>query len=236
MKKIESLMRCAIQNYNMIEEGDSIAVGISGGKDSLVLLLGLANLRKYYPLKFTLKAITADYCFGGEKTDFSQIEELCNKLSVEYKIVHTELYKVIFEERKEKNPCSLCAKMRRGVLHKTAKEMGCNKIAFAHHYDDAVETFLMNLLDGGTLGCFSPLTYLSNRDITLIRPMILCEEKQVENVANKLHLPIVKSKCPVDKTTEREKTKKLLASLEKDYPSVKKKIMGAICKKNLSGW
>ena len=236
MEKIESLVRSALQTYNMIEENDVIAVGISGGKDSLVLLAALANIRKYYPVRFEIKAITADYRFGGENGDFSQISEMCRRLNVKYTVVETQLGRIIFEDRKEKNPCSLCAKMRRGILHKAAKSLGCNKIAFAHHFDDAIETFMMNLLDTGSLSCFSPVTYLSRSDITLIRPLIFCDERHIENVCKRLNLPVSKSKCPVDKTTERQKIKNLILALQKDYPDIRQKLMGAVKRSGLNGW
>lgn len=236
MKYICSLMRNAIDTYNMIEENDKIAVGVSGGKDSLVLLYGLHLLSKYYPKKFSIVGITADPSFNAQASDFSKIEEFCKEREIEYHIKRTELYKVVFENRKEKNPCSLCAKMRRGILHDMAKEYGCNKIALGHHLDDAVETFLMNLLQGGTLGCFSPVTYLSNKDIYMIRPMITLTEKEVENASIRNNLPISKSNCPVDKETAREETKNLIRNLEKDYPQLKTKIIHAMKKSNISAW
>jgi tRNA(Ile)-lysidine synthase TilS/MesJ len=158
-------MRNAIDTYNMIEENDRIAVGVSGGKDSLVLLYGLSLLKKYYPKKFNIVAVTLDPCFENKDSDFSAIEDFCKKLDVEYHIKRTELYNVVFENRQEKNPCSLCARMRRGILHDMSKAHGCNKIALGHHKDDAAETVLMNLFQGGTIGCFTPVTYLSNKDI-----------------------------------------------------------------------
>ncbi len=236
MRYICSLMRNAIDTYNMIEENDKIAVGVSGGKDSLVLLYGLQLLSKYYPKKFSVVAITADPSFNGEASDFSKIEEFCKEQGIEYHIKRTELYKVVFENRKEKNPCSLCARMRRGILHDMAKEYGCNKIALGHHLDDAVETFLMNLLQGGVLGCFSPVTYLSNKDIYMIRPMIALDENEVQKAADRNNLPISKSNCPVDKETVREETKTLIRNLEHDYPQLKTKIIHAMKKSNLSSW
>ncbi len=236
MKHICSLMRNAIDNYNMIEENDKIAVGVSGGKDSLVLLYGLHLLSSYYPKHFSIVAITADPCFEGESSDFSAIENFCAEHDIPYYIKHTELYNVVFTDRQEKNPCSLCARMRRGILHDMAKQHGCNKIALGHHLDDAVETFLMNLLQGGTLGCFSPVTYLSNKDITMIRPMIALSEHEVENACLRNALPVTKSNCPVDKETVREETKNLVKTLEQDYPQLKQKIIHAMKKENLSNW
>lgn len=236
MKHICSLMRNAIDTYNMIEENDRIAVGVSGGKDSLVLLYGLALLKNYYPKKFDIVAVTLDPCFQNEDSDFSAIEDFCEKLNVEYHIKRTGLYNVVFENRQEKNPCSLCARMRRGILHDMAKSQRCNKIALGHHKDDAAETVIMNLFQGGTFSCFSPVTYLSNKDITMIRPMIHLEERDVENACRRNNLPVTKSNCPVDKETTREDTKKLIANLEREYPALKNKIINALKKDNISNW
>jgi tRNA(Ile)-lysidine synthetase-like protein len=229
-------MRNAIDTYNMIEENDRIADGVSGGKDSLVLLYGLSLLKKYYPKKFSIVAVTLDPCFENKDSDFSAIEDFCKKLDVEYHIKRTELYNVVFENRQEKNPCSLCARMRRGILHDMAKAHGCNKIALGHHKDDAAETVIMNLFQGGTIGCFSPVTYLSNKDITMIRPMIHLDERDVENACKRNELPVTKSNCPVDKETTREETKKLIQNLERDYPALKNKIINALKKDNISNW
>ena len=236
MKRICSLMRNAVDTYNMIEENDTIAVGVSGGKDSLVLLYGLSLLKNYYPKKFDITAITLDPCFENKDSDFSAIEGFCKKLGVDYHIKRTELYNVVFENRQEKNPCSLCARMRRGILHDMAKELSCNKIALGHHKDDAAETVIMNLFQGGTCSCFSPVTYLSNKDITMIRPMIHLDERDIENACRRNELPVTKSNCPVDKETSREDTKKLIVNLERDYPALKNKIINALKKDNISNW
>ncbi len=236
MKRILSLCRAAVDKYDMIAEGDRIAVGVSGGKDSLVLLYALARLREFYPKHFDIVAITLDYQFGGTSGDFSEIAKLCKELQVEYIVKPTNLWEVIFVTRQEKNPCSLCAKMRRGILHDTAKANNCNKIALGHHLDDAAETFMMNLLSGGQIGCFSPVSYLSNKDLYLIRPMVFAFEKDVSAAARRLSLPIVKSKCPADKVTERETMKGLLQELEKEYPAVRKKIVGALERGEIDGW
>ena len=185
MKKLLSLTRAAVDKYNMIEAGDKIAVGVSGGKDSLALLYALAKLRDFYPKPFSLVAITLDYQFNGIAEDYTAIEALCKKLQVEYIVRRTNLWEVIFKTRKEKNPCSLCAKMRRGLLHDTAVANGCNKVALGHHLDDAAETFLMNLLNGGKIGCFSPVSYLSNKKLYLIRPLIFAYEKDVAAAARR---------------------------------------------------
>lgn len=236
MKKLLSLTRAAVDKYNMIEAGDKIAVGVSGGKDSLALLYALAKLRDFYPKPFSLVAITLDYQFNGIAEDYTAIEALCKKLQVEYIVRRTNLWEVIFKTRKEKNPCSLCAKMRRGLLHDTAVANGCNKVALGHHLDDAAETFLMNLLNGGKIGCFSPVSYLSNKKLYLIRPLIFAYEKDVAAAARRANLPVVKSRCPMDKVSNRQNMKELLKSLEKDYPAVRKKIIGALERSHIDNW
>lgn len=236
MQKLLSFMRSACQQYDMIKDGDRIAVGVSGGKDSLALLAAMANLRIFYPAKFELVAITLDPRFGGEDADYSAVEELCKKLDVEYIIKRTQLAEVIFDIRKESNPCSLCARMRRGALHDAAKAAGCNKIALGHHLDDVAETFIMNLFNGGTLDCFMPVTYLSRKDIYMIRPMIFARESDCARVCRKENLPIVKSKCPADGTTERQEVKEFLSSLEKKYGDVRSKILGAMQRKEINGY
>ncbi|NCD03246.1 MAG: adenine nucleotide alpha hydrolase family protein [Clostridia bacterium] len=236
MQQLMSYMRSAIEKYNMIENGDKIAVGVSGGKDSLALLIGLSELRRFYPKYFELIAITLDPCFNGVECDYSQIEELCQRINIPYIIKRTELAKIIFETRKEQNPCSLCARMRRGSLHDIAKENGCNKIALGHHLDDAAETFMMNLLNLGQIGCFSPVSYLSRKDIYMIRPLIFATEKDVARAVNKTNLPVIASCCPVNKKTERENVKNLLNMLEKDYPGLRKKIVSSMQRGEIDNW
>ncbi len=235
MKRILSYTRRGVDDYNMIEEGDRIAVGVSAGKDSLTLLCALAYLRRFYPKKFELIAITIDMGFEGGM-DFAPIKELCQKLEVPYHIIPTEIYKIIFEVRQESNPCSLCAKMRRGALHNAAKELGCNSVALGHHFDDVVETFMLNLFFEGRLGCFSPVTYLSRVGIKLIRPMIYMPEKDVREFARKNELPVVASPCPADKNTEREEMKQLLHSLERDNKGLRYRIFGALCRGEIDGF
>ena len=220
----------------MIEDGDTVAVGVSGGKDSVALLAGLAGVRRFVGIDFTLKAVTLDNCFNGEEGDFSPIADLCGSLGVEYILRRTDIGQIIFGERGESNPCSLCARMRRGVLHDTAKANGCNKIALGHHFDDAVETFLMNLFNEGRIGCFSPVSYLSRKDLTMIRPLIFATEREVRNAVNRAGLPVVKSKCPVDGCTERQWTKEFLYDMEKTHPGITKRIFGAIRRGHVSGW
>lgn len=236
MQKLSSIMRAAVDKYNMIEEGDHIAVGVSGGKDSLALLCGLAHLKRYYPKRFRLTALTADPCFDGVETDFSAVEELCRRLGVNLIIKRTELAKVVFEDMRSESPCSLCAKMRRGILHDMAKEAGCNKLALGHHSDDAAETLLMNLFCSGSVACFRPVTYLSNKDLWMIRPMIFASESKISALADRFNLPVVKSRCPMDKNTQREKSKELILNLSKDYPDIKAKLLGALERGNISGW
>lgn len=236
MQKLLSFVRSAIEKYDMIDDGDKIAVGVSGGKDSLALLTSLAELRRFYPKKYSLVAITLDPRFGDKDTDYSEIEELCKRLDIPYIIKRTELGNVIFNIRQEKNPCSLCARMRRGALHDAAKAAQCNKIALGHHMDDAAETFMMNLFNGGNIGSFRPVTYLSRKDIYMIRPMILAREVDTTRVCNKLNLPIVKSKCPADGNTEREEIKTFIKALRPKYGDLTPKIIGAMQRGSLSGY
>ncbi len=236
MQKLLGYMRAASQQYNMIEEGDKIAVGVSGGKDSLALLCGMAKMRDFYPKKYEIVAVSLDMRFGDKDGDFSEIKQLCDKLSVEYTVKPTNLSSLIFDVRKEKNPCSLCSKMRRGALNNAAKELGCNKLALGHHLDDVAETFIMNLFNGGTLDCFMPVTYLSKADITVIRPMIFARESDCARVARKENLPVKASSCPADGVTEREEVKQFLSSLEKKYGNVRSKILAAMQKKEINGY
>ncbi len=233
-RRLLSFVRRAVDDYEMIQDGDRICVGISGGKDSLALLAGLAGLRYFYPKRFELVALTVDMGFDG--VDYSGIEALCRELDVPYHVKKTEIAQIIFDIRKEKNPCSLCAKMRRGVLHSTAKELGCNKIAFGHHFDDVVETFMLNLFHEGRIGCFQPVTYLSRADITLIRPLVYMPEKDVRYFANREKLPVVKSPCPADGHTEREEMKKLLDTLERQHKGLRHRIFGAIARGEVDGF
>lgn len=234
MKRLLSFVRRAVDDYNMIEDGDRIAVGVSGGKDSLALLEVLAQMRVFYPKKYEVFAVTVDMGFEG--SDYSEVEEFCRRIKVKYKKVDTEIAKIIFDVRRESNPCSLCAKMRRGSLHAAAQELGCNKVALGHHYDDAIETFMMNLFFEGRLGCFSPKSYLSNRKITLIRPLLYAQEKDVSYFARRRSLPIVTSLCPEDHATERENMKNLLAELERGNKGLKHRIFTAMCNGEIDGF
>lgn len=236
MQQLLSYMRSAIEHYGMIGEGDRIAVGVSGGKDSLALLAGLCELRRFLPVHFSVVAITLDPQFENRPADYSQIEELCRRLDVPYIIRRTELYHIIFETRKEPNPCSLCARMRRGALHDAAKEAGCNKIALGHHMDDAAETFYMNLWGNGRAECFSPVSYLSRKDLWMIRPMVFARESDVARAARACALPILQSGCPADGHTHRARVREQLREMEQDYGPVVEKTVGALQNAHLCGW
>ena len=227
MRKILSLMRKICEEENLILKGDKIAVGLSGGKDSLALLKALNEYRKFIFPYFDLIAITVDLTSG--KTDFSPLKRYCENLGVEYEIVPSNVFEIVFDIRKEKNPCSLCANLRRGILNSKAKELGCNKVALGHHRDDLIETFILSLFFEGRLSTFKPKTYLSKTDLTVIRPLLYVEEKSIINISK--DLPIVHNICPVDKKTERERAKTVLEYLEKNYPDCKEKLFSAIIHK-----
>ena len=228
--------RAAVERYRMIQPGDRIAVGVSGGKDSVLLLALLTRLRRFYPHPFSLTALTLDPCFAGEETDYSPITALCGEWGIPHEIRRTRLWEVVFEQRKEANPCSLCARMRRGGLHRLATECGCNVVALGHHKDDAAETLLMNLFAGGTIASFSPKAYLSRRGLWMIRPMVFLDEAAIQAGVRKAGLPVVKSRCPADGNTHRQQTKKLLAALSKDYGPLSDRLVGALQKGNISHW
>ena len=227
------IRRCA-EDYNMIAEGDKIAVGVSGGKDSLTLLYLLAALRRYYPAHYELQAVTIDMGLPG--MDFSPVAALCEKLEVPYQIKKTEIGPIIFDYRHERNPCSMCAKMRRGALNDVLLSLGCNKIALGHHFDDAVETFLMSLLYEGHIGCFEPVTYLSRTGITQIRPMLYVGEQAIAHFAERYELPVVHNVCPADKHTKRQEVKELIVTLQAQYPDLKSKVFGAMQRLPLPKW
>ena len=236
MQKILGCVRKAVQQYGLIQDGDSIAVAVSGGKDSLVLLKALAEYRRFSPEKYDLTAITVDSRFNGAETDYSAVKALCGGLEIPYIIEPTDIARIVFDIRKEQNPCSLCAKLRRGALHGCAKSHGCNKLALGHNNDDVIETFIMNLFQTGSISCFSPKSYLSDRDITVIRPLCLASEKQVVSAAKRNALPIVKSPCPADKNTKRQETKEWLGSMERSDKGFKLRIFGAMQRADISGW
>ena len=234
IRRLLSRVRRAVDDYDMIEAGDKIAVGVSGGKDSLALLIALAELRRFYPKPFEVVAITVDMGFEGG--DFSPLEDFYRELGVVYEIVKTNLAEIIFEIRKEPNPCSLCARMRRGILHDCAKRFGCNKLALGHHHDDVLETFMMNLCNEGRLGTFSPVTYLDRKDMTVIRPFVLTRESEIIGFANHHPLPIIQSLCPEDKKTDREFYKSLIESLEERSEGLRHRMFTALVKADLSGY
>ena len=236
MRRIVSRVRAAVDDYKMISAGDKIAVGVSGGKDSLLLLKALCELKRFYSNEFQLVAITVDMRFGKQNGDFSPIARLCEEYGIEYVVKPTDLYERIFEVRKEENPCALCARMRRGILHDTAKELGCNKIALGHHLDDAAETFMMNLLLESRIGCFAPVTYLSRKDITMIRPLIYIREREALAATERLQLPVVESKCPANGLTKREDVKNLLQALSEQYGDVPERIIGAMQRGSIDRW
>lgn len=234
LQQILSLTRKAIDDYHMIEPGDKIAIGISGGKDSLTLLYGLHGLMRFYPNTFNIHAVTVD--LGFDNLNLDKIKELCENLEIPYTIVKTDIANIIFNERKETNPCSLCAKMRKGALNEAIKSAGCNKVAYAHHKDDVVETMLMSLIFEGRFHTFSPVTYLDRMDLTVIRPLMYMNEADVIGFVNKYQVPVVKSPCPADGYTKREYTKELLKKLNQENPGVKERMFTAIQNGNLKGW
>ena len=234
LQQLLSYTRKAVDDYQMIEEGDHIAVGISGGKDSLTLLYALHGLKRFYPKKFELSAITVN--LGYEKFDTAPLKALCDELGVPYKVVDTDIAHILFEERKESNPCSLCAKMRKGALNDAVKEMGCNKVAYAHHKDDIIETMLLSLLFEGRFHSFSPKTYLDRMDLTVIRPMMYVDEADVIGFQHKYNLPVAKSRCPIDGFTKREYAKDLVKQLNHEHPGARNRMFTAILNGNIDGW
>ena len=235
LQQVLSYVRKAVDDYHMIADGDKIAVGISGGKDSLTLLYALHGLRRFYPQKFDIHAATVDLGFGN--LDLSRIESICaDELQIPYTIVKTDIADIIFEQRKESNPCSLCAKMRKGALNEAIKKEGCNKVAYAHHKDDVVETMLMSLIYEGRFHTFSPVTYLDRMDLTVIRPLMYMNEADVIGFVNKNQIPVVKSPCPADGYTKREYVKQLLKKLNQENPGVKERMFTAIQDGGMTGW
>lgn len=233
MQKMIGLVRRCLEDYNMIEAGDRIAVGVSGGKDSLALLVFLAELRKYNHNPFTLEAITIDMGLG---MDYSAVAELCRQLDVPYTVVETQIGPVIFDYRKEKNPCSMCSKMRRGALNQAILDRGLNKLALGHHFDDAVETFVMSLIYEGRISCFQPVTNLDRTGVIQIRPMLYLHEKSIDNFVSRAALPVIENRCPVDKHTKREEIKELVYNLSQTYPDLKDRIFGAMQRLPLPEW
>ena len=234
LQQVLSLTRKAIDDYQMIQEGDKIAIGISGGKDSLTLLYALHGLRRFYPKHFDIHAVTVD--LGFDNLNLDKIVELCSSLDVPYTIVKTDIGQIIFEDRKESNPCSLCAKMRKGALNQAIKEQGCNKVAYAHHKDDVVETMLLSLIYEGRFHTFSPVTYLDRMDLTVIRPLIYMNEMDVIGFVKKNQVPVVKSPCPADGHTKREYAHLLLKQLIAENPGVKERMFTAVRTSEMKAW
>lgn len=233
LQRLYSSIRQAVDMYGLIEEGDKIAVGISGGKDSLVLLYGLAGLRKFYPKKFQVVAITIDLGLG---MDFAGVEALCKTLEVQYEIVKTDINRIVFQERNEENPCSLCAKLRKGALNNRALELECNKIAYAHHRDDFIDTFYMSLFIEGRLNTLSPMYTLDKTGLVMIRPLVLTSERDIVGFKNKYELPVVENKCPADGNTKRQEMKEVISDLRQKFPDIRKKTFTAISNGNFQDW
>ena len=234
MQKLLSQVRKCVRDYQMLSPGDRVAVGVSGGKDSLALLRLLAELRDHSAVPFELLAVTLD--MGYEEMDFSPVADLCARLQVPYTLRRTQIREIVFDIRKEENPCALCAKLRRGILNETAVALGANKVALGHHYDDTVETFALSLIYEGRISCFQPVTYLDRTGLTLIRPMLYLHEKTIRNFAERENLPVVHNPCPADKNTKREDVKALLYELEGRYPGLKDNIFGGLQRSPLPGW
>lgn len=236
MQRLFNVTRRAVDEFHMIEPGDKIAVGISGGKDSLTLLYALHGLQRFYPLPFTLEAVTVDLGFPDMDKNILPIEALCKDLGIKYTVVHSEIASIVFEARQEENPCSLCAKLRKGAFNRAAVDLGCNKVAYGHHKDDMVETMLMSLIYEGRFHCFSPVTYLDRMQLTVIRPLMYVDEADVIGFKNRYELPVFKNPCPADGNTRREYTKQLVKKLTAENPGCKERMFTAVLNGNLAGW
>lgn len=235
-QQLLAYLRAAVERYAMLSSGNRVAVGVSGGKDSLALLTLLADYRRFSPVPFELVAITLDPGFGGVETDYSAVAALCERLAVPYELRRTRLADTATARAGGKPPCSLCAKMRRGVLHKAARELSCNVVALGHHKDDVAETVLMNLLGGGRFACFSPKTDLDRSGLTLIRPLIFMDERDIAAFAARETLPVVPSRCPVDGLTHRGRAKERIAALSAEYGGVSDRLMNALQTAHVNGW
>lgn len=234
LNEFTGTVRRAVDDYNMIDEGDRIAVGVSGGKDSMLLLASLKHLQGYYPKRFELEAVTVELGFEG--MDFTPVADFCADRGIPYTRLRTNIKEIVFDVRREDNPCSLCSKMRRGAINDAIRERGISKLALGHHFDDAVETFMMSLLMEGRLSCFRPVTFLDRSGVTQIRPLIYAGELKISKLAAELALPVVENPCPQDKASKRYEIKKLLASMSLEYPDMKSKIFGAMQRMPLPGW
>ena len=234
MQQVLSKLRRAIDDYGMIDEGEKVAVGLSGGKDSALLLCALAKLSEFHPKRFSVCAVFVD--LGFDNVDIEGVKRLCESAGTELIIKSTNIGKIIFEARREQNPCALCAKMRRAVIHNAALEAGSRTVALGHHMDDAVETFLMNLMYESRIGCFQPVTELSRKRVKVIRPMIYMNEREIKGAVRRLGIPVMKNPCPADGATKREETKRLIRELQKEHPAIKTSIFGAIQRAGIDGW
>ena len=234
LNRFTGFVRRCDDDYGMLQPGDRVAVGVSGGKDSMALLASLAHLRRYHPSHFELEAITI--AMGFPDMDFTPVAEWCAAHELPYTIINSDIREIVFDVRQEENPCSLCSKLRRGALNDAIKARGCNKLALGHHFDDAVETFLMNLLFTGQLSCFKPSTYMSRADVTQIRPMLYIGEGTIASFVCEMGLPIVPTTCPEDKQSKREEIKSLIKRLSAEYPDLKDKVFGAMQRLPLDGW
>lgn len=234
LQRMLSLVRQAVEKYHMIEAGDRVAVGVSGGKDSMALLYVLKELSRFYPKAFTVCAVSVDLGFEG--MDDTRIRRFCEQIKVELSVVHTKIGRIVMEEREESNPCSLCAKMRKGALVQEVLRLGCNKIAYAHHMDDFVETMLLSMMFQGRFYAFLPVTWFEDTELTVLRPMMFVEESQVKGFCRKYEIPVAKNPCPADGTTSREYAKRLLAQIQKEHPGVKNRMFHAILTGNIEDW
>lgn len=233
-QKLLSYVRRAVDDYKMIEENDKIAIGLSGGKDSISLLLALSDLRKFYPKKFDICAITVSLGFDG--SDFTPMEEICKKIDVDYHVIDTQIGEIIFDARKESNPCSLCAKMRKGALNNKADELGCNKIALGHNRDDIIETFMMSLIFEARISTFQPVSFLEKKKLFSIRPLMYVPESDIKGYIRKNNLPIIKNPCPANGNTKRQEMKELIKDLCRKYDNADTKIFNAISRSKIDGW
>jgi len=236
MQHILSTVRQAVDKYGMIEENDTVAVGLSGGKDSIALLASLDRLKNFYPKKFSVVGISVDMGFDDAGDIFAPVREFCAEHEIPYHIEKTKIKEIVFDVRKEKNPCSLCAKLRRGALVSCAKEHGAGKLALGHHLDDAAETFMLTLVNEGRIGCYSPVTVYEDTAVTVIRPLIYTREADIRSLVKKENLPVVKSPCPEDGNTDRAEIKNVIRELEINHRGLKKRIITAMEKRGLDGW
>ena len=234
MQRILSYLRKTVETYKLIDEGDKIAVGLSGGKDSFTLLMALKALQRFYPLHFDLIAISIDPGFDFFNRDF--LKKKCDEIGVSLFIEEAHIKEIVFDIRKEKNPCSLCANLRRGILNSTAIRENCNKIALGHNQDDALETFLLNFIYAGSLSTFAPVSYMDRSKMTLIRPLIDTPEKEIKKFVKRANVELMPKVCPMDGISKREDMKKMIMEWEKKLPNVRANMVGAIKRANINGW